>query len=91
MVWLQGVIDRLHGLTFGLMQAGARMLDFEHAMTYVEELGRYSDYVLELSEASNASLVREPLQIYDRIKAGTIPNQPVYDVAHLVGYNDHYA
>lgn len=44
MVWLDDAIRRVGSHTKGLMQSAARSLDYEHAMTYVAELDRYSDY-----------------------------------------------
>lgn len=90
LVWLRISISRLSTLTQALTEAGWRMLDFEYGMSYVEEIGRYSEAqrIVSLSNGTLSSVedVDDFFQIYDKIDEPD-PWDPVHDVAYMAAHS----
>jgi len=83
LIWLNSAVHRLSGLTDALTEAGWRMLDFEYAMSYVDEIGRYS----LTRRGSNTSNSLDPvLLIYDKIGEAD-PDDPLHDVAFMAAHS----
>lgn len=90
MIWLEAQLATLRFLTKSLTKSGERMLQFEFAMSYAEDIDRYSaslnatstDFVLDLHDTGNsasANLIRDVAMMTAHAKAMRIKHEELYD------------